>query len=178
MTTTQRQYKPEKIQAIEEIKDLSGKSNIMILTDHQGLTVAQMTKLRDKLFEVKAKYMVVKNTLAARTIGSDNAEKIKEVFNGPSSVIFGYGDVVAPAKILSVFIRENEKPGLKGAIMDGKFMEPSEVKKLALLPSREVLIAMMLRGMQSPITGFVNVLQGPIRKLVYALNEIQKKKGV
>lgn len=178
MTTTERQYKPEKIKAIEEIKELSGKSNIMILTDHQGLTVEQMTKLRDKLYDAKAQYKVVKNTLAARTLTADDQDKLKQVFNGSSSVIFGYDDVVAPARILNTFIKENEKPGVKGAIMDGRFMDAGEVKKLALLPTKEVLVAKLLGGLQSPIRGFVNVLQGPIRKLVYALNEIQKKKGV
>ncbi len=174
----ERVYKREKTEAIDSIKDKKSKSNIMILTDHQGLTVAQITTLRNKLFDVNAQYNVVKNTLAWRAISEEGQERVKEVLNGPSSIIFGYGDVVAPAKILVTFAKENEKPSVKGAIMDGRFMEPAEVKKLAMLPSREVLIAKAVGGIKSPLTSLVNVLQGPLRKLVYALNEISKKKGV
>jgi len=174
---SERKYKESKTKAIEAIKEKRSKSKIMILTDHQGLTVAQITELRDKLFEVDAQYNVVKNTLAYRAIAPENQEKMKEVLNGPSSIIFGYGDVVAPAKILVSFAKANEKPGIKGAVMDGIFMDPSEIKKLAMLPSREVLIAKAIGGIKSPLVSLVNVLQGPIRKLAYALNEISKKKG-
>jgi large subunit ribosomal protein L10 len=171
-----RTYKAEKTKAISDIKEKSKKSNIMILTDHQSLTVAQMTILRDRLFDVNAQYGVVKNTLAVRAIEADDADKVKEIFNGPSSIIFGCGDVIAPAKILVSFIKENEKPAIKGAIMDGKFVDVSMVKRLAALPSKEVLIAQVLGAVKSPIVSLVNVMQGPIRKLVYALNEISKKK--
>lgn len=172
-----REPKQYKVDAVEDIKDKSGKSNIMILTDHQGLTVVQMTALRDKLWNVNAQYKVVKNTLTALTLKGDYADNIKPLLNGPTSIIFGYGDVVGPAKIVTAFNKEHEKPSIKGAIMDGKFIDPSQIKKLASLPSREVLLAMAFAGMKSPITKFVNVLQGPIRKLVYALDEISKKKG-
>ena len=174
----ERTYKKEKTEAIDSIKVKKGKSNIMILTDHQGLTVAQITVLRNKLFDANAQYSVVKNTLAFRAISEEGQERVKDVLNGPSSIIFGYGDVVAPAKIVVTFAKENEKPAVKGAIMDGRFMEPDEIKKLAMLPTKEVLIAKVVGGIKSPLVSLVNVLQGPMRKLVYALNEISKKKGV
>jgi len=174
----ERTYKKAKTDAIVSIKDKKSKSNIMILTDHQGLSVAQITVLRNKLFDVNAQYNVVKNTLAFRAISEEGQERVKDILNGPSSIIFGYGDVVAPAKIVVTFAKENEKPAVKGAIMDGRFMEPDEIKKLAMLPSKEVLLAKVVGGIQSPLVSLVNVLQGPIRKLVYALNEISKKKGV
>lgn len=174
----ERIYKTAKTEAIESIKEKRGKSNIMILTDHQGLSVAQITVLRNRLFDVNAQYNVVKNTLAFRAISEEGQDRIKEVLNGPSSIIFGYGDVVAPAKVVVTFAKENEKPSVKGAIMDGRFMEPGEIKKLAMLPSKEVLLARTVGGIKSPLVSLVNVLQDPIRKLVYALNEISKKKGV
>ncbi|MCX5749431.1 MAG: 50S ribosomal protein L10 [Candidatus Saganbacteria bacterium] len=174
---TDKQPRPEKTAQIEDIRDKAGKSNIMIFTDHKGLTVAQMTALRRKLWNVNAQYKVVKNTLAARTIEGDFKEELKKTFNGPTSVIFGFGDMIGPAKILTAFIKENEKPLVKAAVMEGKLIDASQVKKLAALPGREALLAMAFAGMKSPITGFVRVLQGPIRKFVIALNEIQKKKG-
>ena len=132
MTTT-RVYKKEKTEAIKDIKDWSEKSAITILTDHQGMSVAQMTILRNRLFDVKAQYKVVKNTLSVRAIKKEEAELVKDLFNGPTSIIFGYDDVVAPAKILAAFIKENEKPAIKGALMDGKFIGVPEIKKLAAL---------------------------------------------
>lgn len=174
----ERTYKKAKTEAIESIKVKKEKSNIMILTDHQGLSVAQITVLRNKLFDANAQYNIVKNTLAFRAISEEGQERVKDILNGPSSIIFGYGDVVAPARIVVTFAKQNEKPAVKGAIMDGRFMEPEEIKKLAMLPSKEVLLAKVVGGIQSPLVSLVNVLQGPIRKLVYALNEISKKKGV
>jgi len=173
----EKQPRTEKTAQIADIKDKAGKSNIMIFTDHQGLSVAQMTRLRDKLWSVNAQYKVVKNTLALRTMDSGIKDEMSKILQGPTSVIFGYGDMVAPAKILTAFVKENEKPGVKGAVMEGRLIGAVQIKKLAALPSREVLLARAFAGMKSPITGFVRVVQGPIRKLVYALSEIQKTKG-
>lgn len=173
-----RVYKKEKTEAIAAIKDWAEKSNIKIVTDHQGMSVKQITKLRNKLFAVNAQYTVVKNTLTLRAVKKEEAELLKDVMNGASSIIFGYEDVVAPAKILMAFIKENEKPAVKGAIMDGRLLGVAEIKKLASLPTRNVLIAQVIGGIKSPLYSLVSVVQGPIRKLVYALNEISKKKGV
>ena len=173
-----RQPKQYKVDAVKEISEKVGKSNIMILTNHQGLTVEQITNLRNKLWDANAQMNVVKNTLFIRTVKEELLGDVTAHLNEATSVIFGYGDVVAPAKALVAFVKENEKPGIKCAIMDGRVLDAATIKKLAALPSREVLIAKVLGGMKSPITGLVNVLQGPIRKLVYALSEIQKQKGV
>ena len=173
----EKQPRPEKTAQINDIKDKSGKSSIMIFTDHQGLTVGQMTLLRDRLWAVNAQYKVVKNTLALKTVDDEKKEDFKKILQGPTSVIFGYGDQVAPAKVLTMFVKENEKPGVKAALMDGRLIGIAEIKKLASLPSRDVLLSKALAGMKSPITGFVRVLQGPINKLVYALSEIKKTKG-
>ncbi len=172
-----KEPRPEKVSAVAEIKESISKSSIIVFTDHNALTVAQMTKLRNELWKEKAVYKVVKNTLAERSFEGDNLEKIRPILAGPTSVIFGYGDPVQPAKILSKFLKENEKPAVKGAVMEGRFVDASMVKKIAALPGRETLIAMALAGMKSPISGFVNVLSGPVRKLVYTLDAISKKKG-
>ena len=167
----------EKVNAVKAIKEDISKSNIIIFTDHQSLTVAQMTSLRDNLWKGNAVYKVVKNTIAERSFEGENLEKIKAILSGPTSIIFGFADPVQPAKALTTFLKENEKPAIKGAVMEGRFVDASMVKKIASLPTREVLIAMALAGMKSPITSFVNVLSGPIRKLVYTLDAISKKKG-
>ncbi len=174
-----KEPKQHKVKAVAEISEKIEKSKIMILTNHQGLTVEQITILRNRLFDVNAQYKVVKNTFLARAVSGDAvAGELTPHLNEATSVIFGYEDVVAPAKILVSFIKENEKPGIKCAVMDGIVLDVASIKKLAALPAKEVLLGMTLRAMKSPITGLVTVLQGPIKKLVYALSEIQKKRGV
>lgn len=167
----------KKAQSVKEIRNAIDSSKIMIITDHSGLKVVEMTCLRQKLWDKGARYNVVKNTLTSLALKGDEEGRIKEVLRGPTSIIFGGDDIVSPAKIISAFIKENEKPAIKGAFMEGRFLEPSYVKKIASLPSKEILLSQMLASMNSPITSFVRVIQGPIRKLVYALEEIRKKRG-
>ncbi len=168
----------KKSAALTSVKDQVGKAAIMILTDHNSLTVSQMTKLRNKLWDGNAQYHVVKNTIMGKALEGELKDQVAPMLNGPTSIIFGYGDVVSPAKALSAFIKENEKPAIKCGVLDGKFLSVADIKKLASLPSREVLLAKVVGGIQAPLYGLVNVLQGPIRKLVYGLKEIEKKKGV
>ena len=151
-------------------------SKILILMDHSGLKVVQMTALRQKLWDSGASYTVVKNTLTSLALKGEEEEKIKDILNGPTSIIFGKDDIVSPAKIISAFIKENEKPLIKGAFMEGRFLDPSQVIKIASLPTKDTLLSLMLASMKSPITSFVRVVQGPIRKLVYVLEEIRKTK--
>lgn len=174
---SERKIKENKIEGVKNIRSEMDSSKIIIITDHSGLKVVQMTQLRRKLWDVDAQYQVIKNTLASIALKGEEEEKIKNVLNGPTSMIFGKGDIVSPAKIISSFIKENEKPSIKGAFMEGRFLEPADVKKIASLPSKEILLSQMLASMNSPITSFVRVIQGPIRKLVYALEEIRKKRG-
>jgi large subunit ribosomal protein L10 len=86
-------------------------------------------------------------------------------------------DAVAPARILSKFAKDHEKLSLKGGFMDGKLITVQDIKAMANLPSREVLLGKMLGSMKSPITGIVRVLAGPASKLVYALNAVAQAKG-
>lgn len=174
---TAKKIKEKKLEGVKSIRSEIDGSKIMIITDHSGLKVVQMTQLRRKLWDADAHYAVVKNTLASIALKGEEEEKIKSILNGPTSIIFGKSDIVSPAKIISAFIKENEKPVIKGAFMEGKFLDPTLVKRIASLPTKEILLSQMLASMNSPITSFVRVIQGPIRKLVYALEEIRKKKG-
>ena len=112
-------------------------------------------------------------TIAAREIGLDD---LVPLLTGPTAVAFGYDDPVAPAKILSEFAKTNRDLELKGGVLEGKVLDVDGVKALAELPSREELLAQVVRGMQAPIAGLVNVLQGTIRNFVYALDAVRKQK--
>lgn len=163
----------EKQKVVAEISEKLKSSSGIILADYRGLTVAQVTKLRSQLREAGIEYRVLKNTMIRRAAQEVGVEGLDPYLEGPTAVAFSV-DPVAPAKVLINFAKENKALEIKAAYVEGKVVDAAGVKALADLPSREVLLAMVLRGIQSPLTGMANVLQGPIRKLGYALEEVRK----
>lgn len=168
--------RPEKVAVVEEVKEKLGKAQVVVLADYRGLTVLQATELRRKLREAGVELKVIKNTLTAIAARELGYEGLVPLLVGPTAIAFGYDDPVAPAKVLSEFARTNPVLELKGGLLEGKVLDVQGVKALADLPSREVLLSQVLRGMQGPISGLVNVLQGTIRNFVYALDAVRKQK--
>lgn len=167
----------EKQVIIQEILEKINQSKSIVITDYRGLNVAQVTELRAKLREAGVEYKVLKNTMVRFAAKEAGIEGLDDILAGPTAVAFGLTDAVAPAKILSDFAKANDKLQIKAGVLDKKVLTPDNVKALADIPPREVLLSMVLRGMQGPISGLVNVLQGNIRNLVYALAAIQEKKA-
>ena len=173
--------RPEKQAIVAELKESFSQAKGIVLTGYKGLTVAQDTKLRAKMREAGVTYRVVKNTMlrfAAKDLGYDGLIPHLE---GTTAVAYSNDDVIAPAKVIEAFIKENnlaktEVLIVKAGVVDGKVIDAAGVKELASLPSREVLIAKMLGSMQAPVSGIVNVLQGTIRNAVYVLEAIRKQK--
>lgn len=161
---------------VSEISEKMKEAKSFIVTDYRGLNVAQVTTLRAELRNAGVEYKVLKNTLMTIAANDLGLEGIQDYFNGPTAVAFGIEDAVAPAQVLAKFAKQYEALEIKAGILEGKLISVDEIKALADLPSREVLLAKLANVMQSPISGMVNVLQGPIRKLGYALAEIQKVK--
>src|SRR5699024_7020918 len=102
-------------------------------------------------------------------------EEFNEYLVGPNAIAFGFDDPVQAAKITDEFAKKHKNLEIKAGIVDGKIIDIEEIKHLASLPSKEVLVAQALGGLNAPITGFANVLQGTIRNLVYALNAVVEK---
>jgi large subunit ribosomal protein L10 len=167
----------KKQQIITEFKDKLSRAQTVIFTSFSGLTVEDETGLRRRFKEADSEYKVYKNTLmtiAAKELGYGD-DLIKH-FEGPTSVIFGYVDPVAPAKILTEFMKDHKGLEVKVGIVNGKIVSPQEIEALAKLPSREELLAKALGSMKAPITNLVFVLSGTLRSLLYALNAIKEKK--
>lgn len=168
----------EKQAVVAELVKKLSEAKAAVLTNYRGLTVAQDTVFRSKLRQAGIEYRVVKNTMtriAAKEVGIQGLDVYLE---GPTAIAFSYTDVLAPAKAISDFIKEQKLQALevKAGLVEGKVIDANGVKTLAGLPPREVLIAQLLAGMQAPIAGLVNVLQGPIRNLVYTLEAVRKQK--
>ncbi|KGG79795.1 50S ribosomal protein L10 [Caloranaerobacter azorensis] len=165
----------QKKQIVQEIKDKIDRAQAVVLVDYRGLNVEEVNELRKKYREAGVEYKVYKNTLMRFAFKEAGLEEFNNYLTGPNAVAFSYDDPVSAAKVTSEFAKEHDKLEIKAGIVDGEIIDINRVKELANLPSREVLIAQVLGGLNGPITGFANVLQGTIRKLVYALNAIKEK---
>ena len=166
--------RPEKVAKVAEIQELLSNSKCTILVDFCGLTVAQDTELRRKMREAGVHYNVVKNTLLRIAAEQAGIEGLEPSLEKNTAIAVSPEDPVAVAKIVCEFAKENKE--VKVGVLDGKVIGADEIKALASLPPKEVLIAKMLGSMNAPISGFVNVLQGTIRNVVYALEAVRKQK--
>jgi len=169
--------RPEKVAAVEQIREELEASQAVFVTDYRGLKVSQMTELRRKLREVGTDYKVVKNTLTRRAAAEADVQALEPLLVGPTAVAFAKQDPVATAKTLSEFAKESRILEIRGGLLEGKLLAVEDVQALADLPPREVLLAQVVGGIQAPIAGFVSVLQGTLRSLVYALNAVREQKG-
>lgn len=149
---------------VDEIKDLMGKSQSVVFVDYRGLTVSEVTELRNKMRQAGVVYKVLKNTYVKRAADDLGIEGLDGYLEGPTAVAFGLDDAVAPAKILADFIKATKKAELKGGILEGKAISTDVVNKLSAIPSREELLAKMLGSLNAPISGFVRVLDALAKK--------------
>jgi len=157
----------------EKIKNAKG----IVFTDYRGLTVEQDTEMRRALRKAGVEYKVVKNTLLGLAIKQNGIEGFDKYLEGPTAIAMSDSDVVAPAKVISEYVKKYENLEIKVGLVEGKVMDVEGIKMLAALPPKEELVAKALGGLKSPIAGLVNVLNGNIRGLVVALNAIAEKKA-
>ncbi|GAC1502738.1 MAG: 50S ribosomal protein L10 [Vulcanimicrobiaceae bacterium] len=161
---------------IGELKEQLANAQSLFFTNYAGLSVSEITRLRDELRKDGSSYAVVKNTLFSLAAGNELAEKFEQYLAGPTGVVFAGTDPVAPAKALKTFSTENKALQIKAAYIDGEVVGVAQVEALAALPPRIELIARMIGSIASPLRGLVTVLSGNQRGLVRALNAIREQK--
>ena len=147
-----------------------------VIAHYSGVNVEKMTQLRNELRKKKVGFKVVKNTLMLRAIKGTPLEVLKDDFKGPTAVAYTAGDPVQLAKTLTDFAKDEEHLVIRSGLLSGKRMTMEEVKTLASVPSREVLLSRLVGSLQSPYAGLVYTLSGVLRKLVYALDAVRRKK--
>jgi large subunit ribosomal protein L10 len=168
MQRTQKQKLVDDLSA-----ELTGAS-ALYYTDFTGLKVKGMTELRRRLRKAGVKYVVIKNTLALRAITGHGMAGTR--LRGPTGIVIAK-DPVAAAKVLTEFAKENEeKPQLKGGMLDGQAIDAAQVKRLATLPSRQQMLAELGQGLQSPLAGLVGVLNGVLSTWVGALTALHAQR--
>jgi large subunit ribosomal protein L10 len=166
----------EKARVIEELAEKL-KDNSVVLVDYQGMNVAQSTRLRARSRESGVEFVVAKNTLARRAADAVGIEGLSGFLVGPTAIAFSE-DPVAGAKLMAEFSDEIESFELKGGLLDGnRVVDAAGILELSRLPGREQLIAQVVGGIQSPIAGLVNVLNGTIRNLAVVLSAVAEQKS-
>ena len=151
---------------VADIKQKFEKAQSAVLVDYRGLNVAEDTELRNQLRKAGVEYAVLKNTMINLAVKDMGLDEMKAHLEGPTAVAFGMEDAVAPAKVLSEFIKKTKKMNIKCGVCDGAYLDEAGVQALANTPSREVLIAKIMGSMMSSVS-----------KFVYALEAIRKKQA-
>ncbi len=168
--------RPEKEAAVAELKERLSSAPAVVLSDYRGLTVKKVTELRRRLRQAGVEYRVAKNTLTSLAAQEAGLADLDQFLAGPTALAFSGADPVIPAKILMDFARENKELAIKGGVLDGRVIGADQVKALADLPSREVLLARVLGGMRAPLVGMASVLSGTLRGFAYALAAYQRRR--
>lgn len=168
--------KPQKVAKVQELSAKIKETKGVVIVNYRGLNVKEETELRKKLREAGAEYVVLKNTLLSLAAKDQGIEGLDQYLAGPTAVAFGTNDPVAPAKIIRDFIKQSKKMEIKGGLLGTEVINAAQVEALADLPSKEQLLAMLVRALQGPIAGLVNCLQGNIRNLVYVLEAVRNQK--
>ena len=159
----------------EQIK----KSNALIVAEYRGMTVAEMTDLRVKLRESEAEFKVIKNRVAKKAIEGEleNLKEFSSSFTGPIGVVYAYGDSAQATKTVLEFAKGNPKLVIKSGHMDGEQVNIDELKAIADLPSKDVLMGQIVGSLVAPHRGLLGVLNGVSRNLVQVINAIKDTKS-
>lgn len=165
----------EKAAFIEDIRTRFENAPFVALADFQGSTVAQMDALRRACEPVDAHFRVVKNTLCKRAVAGTPAEALSKHFVGNVGVLFSGEDPIAAAKMLKDALKANEKLQLKAGFFEGDVLDAKATEAVATLPSREDLLATLLRTIQEGPRQVMGVIQAPARDLLYLLQNYAKK---
>ena len=165
---------PDKVAAVKELADKFRESNAVLITEYRGLSVPQLAQLRERL-RGTATYTVSKNTLTALAAKDADVDGLEDLFVGPTAIAFVTGDPVEAAKGLKAFAKENDKLVIKGGILDGKVISADDIKKLADLESREVLLAKAAGAMKASLFGAAYLFQAPLSKAVRTIDALREK---
>jgi large subunit ribosomal protein L10 len=155
---------------IDLLTDRFQRSEMTILADYRGLSVAQLQDLRATLRPVDSEFRIAKNTLVRIAAERAGVEGLEPFLDGPTAVMFAFGDAVAPAKALSDFVRTSRILQIKAGLMNGQVVSASDVEAIATLPPREELLGRLVGMLASPMARAVGVLSGPSRSVAYLVN--------
>jgi len=168
------------VKNINSVKELSvklDKAKAIYFTDYLGLDVVSVTKLRKNFVEKDVEFTVAKNTLiklAAKEVGISGVDEFLE---GPTAIAFGYDDPTDPARVIKEFLKDFDKPSVKGMIFDGEIFTSDQFDKIANLSSKEQLLSKLVGMLNSPMSKLSSVLNSSVSGLLGRLTQLNSKKG-
>jgi large subunit ribosomal protein L10 len=166
--------RPDKEKLVAELKEKLSGAKALYYTDFTGLNVKRMTDLRRRLRKANVEYVVIKNTLALRAVNESGLVGTR--LKGQTGLVIAK-DAVAAAKVLADFAKENEqRPAVKGGLLEGKALDVNQVKQLATMPSREQMLAELGAGLQAPMAAFVGALSGLFYMFAGALEGLKQQR--
>ncbi len=162
---------------VEELKkQLTPKSSLLV-GDFTGMDVATATEMRQRLREASVECRVVKNSLAKLAMDEAGFGALKEHLTGPNGFVMTDGDAAVAAKIMVEFEKTRKTPQIRIGMIDAAIVTAADIRRIAELPSREVLLAQIAAGFQAPVAGLARLLNELSRKLVATLDAVAKQKG-
>lgn len=170
--------KPQRIakeNAVSILAEYVKSNSTILLLDYKGITVNDDTAFRRLLREAGVKYLVTKNTFIKLATNGEGITELDPFLEGTTAIAFS-DDPVALAKIVSDFAKTHPAIKVKAGLLEGKILPAEKVAALAKLPAREVLLAQVAAGMQSPMVGFAGALQGLLRNFAYVLEQVRQQK--
>jgi len=162
----------DKVAVVDEVRERLGESNASVVTEYRGLTVAAMAELRRTLRASGGDFKVFKNTLVRRAIEGGDHAGLADHLTGPTAITFITGDVSAVAKALKDFAKANPALVIKGGVLDGKSLTDADLKALADLPSREVLLSQLAGLIASPMQQLAGLFKAVPQSLAYGLKAL------
>ncbi|UCG78970.1 MAG: 50S ribosomal protein L10 [Nitrospirota bacterium] len=166
----------EKKEVVEELKDRFSRAKAVVLTDYKGLSVEEMYEARSKFRDANVEYKVVKNTLAKIATEDTPIAGARDHFEGPIGIAIGYDDPVIVAKSVLDYSKDNEKFEVKCGVVEGTFFQAAELKSIATLPSRDMLLSMMAGAFSAPMSKLAAGLRASLARFGYALEALKSKK--
>ena len=160
---------------VNELTSRISKSKNVFVTNFSGLKNKEIESLRDALRGVSSEYLVVKNSLTKQALKDTKLVELTQFVDGAIGITFGASDSVSESKALVGFAKNHEAFKIRGAYLEGRLFSLLEIQQLAMLPSREVLLAQTVYAIKSPINQLVFVLKENLRKLVGVMDGISKK---
>ncbi len=166
----------QKIDIVETYSERFKEAKGVYLADYKGIDVQTVTKMRKQFRDTGVEYKVLKNRLAKRALNNAGISELDEYLNGVTAFIITDDDPVSPAKIIKEFNKKNEILHVKAVYVEGKVLSVEDAKKLADLPSRDVLLSQFVGVLQAPMTKFAATLQASMQKLARTLDAVKESK--
>ena len=160
----------QKEEIVQKLKEKFSRAKSVVFADYKGLTMKHLSDLRNKLAEVQGEFTITKNTLLKKSMPEVEME-------GPTATLFSYGDEISPIKLLVKALKDAGLGKIKAGFLGQDFLDEARILQLSLLPTKDELRAKTVAVLVAPLQGMVAVLQGNLRNLVYALNQLKEKRS-